>query len=867
MLLDKPVPGPIKPLLQKLGIAEADVLVCTDADLDLRGDYAQQWLLLTKQRVLVFAVDGDTARLLREVAVADITRVWTQSRVGSSFFEVEIKEVRRELIRYTNSNAGKFATIGKKIKDLMAGREVVITPADGRDVRRCVKCGRMLPEGGTVCPACIKKGAMMLRVLKLMAPYWPLAVALLAVMFASMGLGLFTPQLTRALVDGVLKTEGKEEQAEASRPGDAEGQVGPAGGDPAAAVPAAPEEQPAAEAAAATESREDDGAGISDESGSSEEKHKPLPSWFLWLQRSTRRVRAMLFGVTVEQEADPLSGRLRLSLLALLVGLVVMMAVGRLGIGLLNARLGTRISNRVTYDMRARVVGRLQQLSVRYHDMHQPGMLMTRAIHDVEELGGFVSQVTSGFLYSLFMMASAALIVFALNWQLATWALIPTPFVMATTYIYYRYVRPRQRRFYDARSKLSDVVLAFLAGQRVVKAFAQEHRENERFNSYSGRYRRSRVRMDVASGTYSAFAGWFFTLGSPFVWWIGGAAVIRGEMTAGELLAFFGYLGMLYGPMSTLAGMNRWLTAFSTQVHRVFEVLDTQPEIERSEKAQPMKIRGNIHYDHVTFGYDHYNPVLHNVDLTIREGEMIGLVGHSGSGKTTFISLLCRFYDAGEGSIKIDGVDVRNIRVEDLRGQIGLVLQEPFLFRGTIADNIAYGVPHAKPEAILEAARAANAHDFITRSQDGYDTRLGESGSGLSGGERQRMSIARALLYNPRILILDEATSSVDTVTEREIQKALDVLVKGRTTIAAAHRLSTLQNCDRIVVFEGGYLREIGTHDELMARKGIYYRMVMIQTQLTKHKESVDDLTELTKEAKQAETEEKEKNKDTDKER
>lgn len=843
MKLKKPVPDPVGKILESLQIRPDDVLICTESDLDYLGGYAEHWLVLTRERLVVAAVDREGGHLVRDIPVKEITQVWTDSRVGSSFLEVQVGGVRREVIRYTNTHASKFATVSKKIRDLVAGREVVITPSDERDVRRCPNCDRMLPEGSSVCPACVKKGAMFRRVMRLMAPYWYLAASLVVVMLIGMGLSMFMPQITRVLMDEVLAPE-RSEKEQQGKGQDIQSASDKQVGD---AEQLADGERPAERLAPGASEQPTEGVEGVDKKEKSEDGEGP-PSWFGFLKEATRGLRARMFHLRPEQERDRRDPMLRRSLLALIVGILVLWQLATTGIGLINAQLGTRISNRITYDMRGKVLSRLQQLSVRYHDMNQPGNLMTRVVHDVEDMGGFVSHVTNGFLHGIIMMAFAAVWIFWENAYLALWALIPAPFVLCSTYIYYRYVRPRQFRFYDSRSKLSDVVLASLSGQRVVKAFAQEERELDRFDQYSNRYRSSRIRMDVASATYSTLAGYFFMIGSPIVYWIGGQQVVGGDMTIGKLMAFFGYLGMLYGPMSTLTMLNRWLTQFSTQAHRVFEVMDTEPEIERAPDAVPLRIRGNIEFDHVTFGYDPYNPVLKNITLSIREGEMIGLVGHSGSGKSTFISLLCRFYDPTEGSIRIDGVDLRKIRVSDLRGQIGLVLQEPYLFRGTIAENIAYGRPKASPDAVLEAARAANAHDFITRFADGYDTRLGESGSGLSGGERQRVSIARALLYNPRILILDEATSSVDTVTEREIQKALDVLVKGRTTIAAAHRLSTLQNCDRIVVFEDGYIREEGTHEELMEKKGIYYRMVMIQSQLARQKETVDELTELQKE-------------------
>ncbi len=293
---------------------------------------------------------------------------------------------------------------------------------------------------------------------------------------------------------------------------------------------------------------------------------------------------------------------------------------------------------------------------------------------------------------------------------------------------------------------------------------------------------------------------------------------------------------MFYAPISALSMFSNWVTGFLSGGQRIFEILDSSSSL--PEAANPVRlpgIRGAVEFRNVTFGYDPYTPVIKGVSFSIEPGQFVGIVGKSGSGKTSIVNLICRFYDVQQGQVLIDGTDVRDLNQSALQRQVGLVLQDPFLFRGTIAENIAYGRPDASLIDIMDAARAANAHEFITRRAAAYDTRLGENGAGLSGGERQRISIARALLCNPRILILDEATSSVDTESEQEIQKALAHLCKGRTTIAIAHRLSTLKNSDRIVVVDDGRVAECGTHDELMAMEnGIYHKLVRIQTELTK---------------------------------
>ena len=343
---------------------------------------------------------------------------------------------------------------------------------------------------------------------------------------------------------------------------------------------------------------------------------------------------------------------------------------------------------------------------------------------------------------------------------------------------------------------------------------------------------RSRLQVDLAWSKFYPLISFAFGAGGLIIWYAGGNAVLADKITLGTLVAFLSYLGMFYGPLSNLTHISQALNRFLTISQRTFEILDEEPQQEVSHPVHKPNIGGRIEFDKVTFGYDPYYPVIRDVSFSVEPGEMIGVVGHSGAGKTTLVNLLCRFYDVTRGTIRIDGEDIRDLSIEQIRKQIGMVLQTPFLFRGTLAENIAYGKPDATLPEILRAAKAANAHDFIARLPEGYDTIVGEGGTGLSGGERQRISIARAVLHNPRILILDEATSSVDTETERQIQGALNELVKGRTTIAIAHRLSTLYNADRILVLNHGRLEEQGPPRQLMDSKGVFYNLVQMQTQL-----------------------------------
>ena len=502
------------------------------------------------------------------------------------------------------------------------------------------------------------------------------------------------------------------------------------------------------------------------------------------------------------------------------------------GLGVL--RLQSYVGTQITYDMRRRVFARLMDLSIDYFDRYNVGQLISRVQGDTEQMKGFIQQLTTGFFQQIIMVIAVGTMLFTMDWSLALWTLLPTPLVAGSAVFFWKRVYPRYYKVWDSNSKLAGVLNTILSGMRVVKAFAQEPREINRFDRSNSYVRNSFRSVEYTVAKFNPMMGFIFQLGGLIVWFTGGTKVIHHEITLGQQIAFIGYLWMFYQPLTQLTQLTNWLTGFLTATHRTFEILDTPIQIAEAEKPiRVPEMQGRIVFDKVTFGYDRHQPILKNVSFEIKPGERIGVVGKSGSGKTTIINLLSRFYDIEQGRISIDGVDIREMSKNDLRGQIGVVLQEPFLFRGTIYDNLTYGLAETTPEDVVAATKAANAHDFIMRQPLGYDTYIGERGAGLSGGERQRISIARALLYNPRILILDEATSSVDTESEKLIQDALLRITKGRTTIAIAHRLSTLKNSDRIFVVNRGEIIESGTHDELMTLQGTYYKLVKIQTELS----------------------------------
>lgn len=520
--------------------------------------------------------------------------------------------------------------------------------------------------------------------------------------------------------------------------------------------------------------------------------------------------------------------RMLLWVVLTLAGVQVMRAL----VNVANGRLGARVGTAITADMRNRLVDHLQQLSISYYDRQQVGSLVGRVAYDTESLHGFIHQLTGGFLFQLLLVVGVGIVMFSMDPALALFALLPAPLVIAGTLVFWRYVYPLHYRLWDASSKQAGMLSGLLAGIRVVKAFGQEQREMSRFDQTSGTLRSSRLRLDRGMATFNPFMSIIFQLGGWLIWFVGGRYVLRGQMTLGELMAFFGYLWMFYGPLATLTQFTNWLTQFVTQAHRIFEILDTPSMLPDPASPVPLpRIEGRVTFEEVTFGYTAHTPVIRNMSFEIQPGEFIGIVGRSGSGKSTLINLMCRFYDVNEGRVLIDGVDVRDVQKTELRRQIGVVLQEPFLFRGSIWENFTYGLPDAPPEGVIAASKAANCHDFILKHPHAYDTWVGERGAGLSGGERQRVSIARVLLTDPRILILDEATSSIDAESEASIQQALSELTRGRTTLAIAHRLSTLRHATRIMVLDNGRLAEFGTHDELIAHDGLYGHLVRLQGQ------------------------------------
>jgi len=505
--------------------------------------------------------------------------------------------------------------------------------------------------------------------------------------------------------------------------------------------------------------------------------------------------------------------------------------VGRAVFTWIRSYLLAFLGQRVVADIRSAAYRHLQQLSIGFYDRRQTGQLMSRLTHDTGHIQDFVADYLQEVIIQSFTIIIIAVFLFSMSPWLAWLALLPIPFLLFTVTVIRNNVKLHHHSSRRRMGSMNAVLADAISGIRVVKAFAQEEREIERFDQRNEGFTQISIATARVRSAYVATFTLFIALGYVLVFFFGGKAAIAGALSVGTYIAFISFLWQFYGPVGMISNMYERFQFALTAGERVFELLDTAPEVSREHKPEAIKpVAGAIKFDQVTFGYGIGGPILRDISLEVAPGEMIGLVGRTGAGKTTLINLICRFYDPDRGAIYGDGKDLRDYDLSAWRSQIGMVLQEPFLFHGTIAENISYGRPEANEREIIEAARAANAHDFIMSFPDAYDTQVGERGVRLSGGERQRISIARAILHDPKILILDEATSAVDTETELLIQEAISRLVANRTTFAIAHRLSTLRHAHRIVVIAEGGIAEIGSHDELLHRSGIYARLIAAQT-------------------------------------
>lgn len=687
------------------------------------GAFDEVWVAADQDSIFVWDQNGWTTYPISEIETVEL-----QAYVGNGSLIAKVRGEFHTLVRFSNTHARKMGVVVKVINKLIANETV--SDEDFQDDERlqaCPTCGRPFPDRRRqVCPKCMDRRALTLRVFSFFAGYGPHMAGIIFFMLAGTALNLFTPYINgRILFDEVLSPEGKY------------------------------------------------------------------------------------------------AGQL-IPVLLLMAGVQLLSLAFSIGHQWINAKMTAQ----VIAGLKARVFDAMQRLHLGFFTSKQTGGLMVRVNSDAGNLQYFFHDGFPYFIVNSIQIIGIVGTMMALNWRLAVLLLVPVPIML----YFMKWAFPRLWRLFSKRHRtqrsLTAVVNDALTGVRVVKAFGREEQEIERF----GR-RNDDVFAITRQTGYFTSALWptmtlLINLGGLIVWGVGGWDVLDGRLSLGTLITFTLYVGMLYGPLEFMTHIVDWWTNCINSAQRIFEILDSVPDVLEKPDAKSLKpIKGDVELRDVHFGYEPNKPVLKGISFHAKAGEVIGIVGRSGAGKSTLANLISRLYDVDKGAILIDGVDVRDVKLQDLRDQIGMVLQDTYLFHGTVAENIAYSKPDATAEEIIQAAKIANAHDFIMRLSDGYETVIGHRGQNLSGGERQRISIARAILHNPRILILDEATASVDTETERQVQEALERLVQGRTTFSIAHRLSTLRNADRLIVIDKGELVEIGTHEELDAAQGVYHKL------------------------------------------
>lgn len=545
-----------------------------------------------------------------------------------------------------------------------------------------------------------------------------------------------------------------------------------------------------------------------------------------------------LYRIVVDEvnKGDTPDMELFFTIAAVIIGLSVLISL----VDGFRWKIDVRLSVNFIRDLRKELFDKIQMISMRSFARRTSGDIIRRVSDDANALKNFLTGQGKAMILNVVALITISVIALSVNWRLALLVLVPMPVAAILAQKIMRKINGLYGRWWRKVCNSSKYLNDIISGQRVVKSYGSEERETERYTDISGEVAYSYSKAECTWYLLYPILRYILAAGEMLMLYFGASMVLDFRITLGEFVQFTGYASMLYGPMEWLMQLPRALSQAMVSAGKIFEIIDEPIDLDDHENAVNMDIKGDITFENVSFGYTAYNPVLKNISCDIKQGEMIGIVGHSGVGKSTMINLLMRLYDPTSGSVKIDGVDLRDIKAESLHQKLGVVLQETFLFNGTVFENIAYAKPDATFEDVVRAAKIADAHDFVTRIPDGYNTYVGEKGYSLSGGERQRVAIARAILRDPKILILDEATASLDTQTEKQIQTALNRLIKGRTTIAIAHRLSTLSSADRLIVLDKGRVAEIGTHTELMGRKGVYYRLVMAQRTTAAIKEAVN---------------------------
>lgn len=752
--------------LLKYEIKKEDILYKANADYDEEFRFVQNYLVLTKDRLVFvcypYELQGeysfggyaghkmghtleDAEPLLRVYLLSDVEKLEIIREVSGGALMGKIGEQETFLCRFSNSKMSEMERLCKNLEKIKKGEEVKEEDILGKKKHECCpKCGTLYPDQERkICPKCMDKKSLFLRVMKYFFKY----KARLAVMFVCYvligALNLAWPYLSGTfLYDKVLNKD--------------------------------PE--------------------------------------------------LMAF-------ADSFGGKFTIILLFAVLTMVVTKLIIQ-GLGMLHGAMTARIVPEVVAEMKEEIFNSMGKLSISFYNSRQTGALMTRVLDDAGEVTGFFVDGLPYIFTNAFTIIATCVIMFSIHPWLALAALFLLPFLTIQSYR----MLPRLWTFYGKRHRasrrLNSQLNDSITGARVVKAFGQQEQELKRLGKGNRGVREAELDVMKYDNKFNALYAIVENLSSFIVWGLGSAIILSGSnLEFGMLVTFAGYVTQLQGPLDFFSYVFRWMTDCLNSSQRMFEIMDAVPEVKEAlEPVRPEHIDGKIELSHVTFGYEPHKPVLKDISFTVEAGQMLGIVGRSGAGKSTLVNLISRLYDPDEGTIKIDDIDIKQMGFKELRQSIAMVSQETYIFMGTVAENIAYARPEATRREIIDAARRAAAHDFICKMPQGYDTIIGSAGRSLSGGEKQRISMARAILANPRILILDEATSAVDTETELAIQESLEQLVQGRTTLSIAHRLSTLRNADRLVVVDDGKITEEGTHAELIEKKGTYYKLMELQT-------------------------------------
>ncbi len=856
------------------------------SDLLPDGSYGEATLEMDGERLRVFEARGGIA----ELPLARVQFVQCREYVGNGELVAELRDGPRQvLLRYTKTLSARFEevaeTINRELTDAASGEDENERPRGGGGSGekvfsyRCPNCGYPLRYQGDACPKCVNIRSVLLRLAGYLYPYWKEALFGLLLALSLAAIQMVPGILLQRLIDGPLRLPLAPSAADlellAERPLEDRFENQAAYEFYRAREPEIPIE-------ILRGSAERGRIAVADMRGYlADRRHFATSQAHELAYRNM--LRADQFGqreepVTADEvgrhidlvATDRISGEARIWAFYLGVDLRDLLAAGasapigrdeviaairpsRLGkvAALVTALLSAFVlrsliiwarSNimgglgaKLMHDIRSHLYRALQRLSLSFYDQEHSGHIMSRVNEDTNVLRNFVATGFQQVIIDVLTILVLSVVMLSFHWRLALLTLLPVPVIALGTYCFAKRARNIYRRIRRKAANLLKTVQETVAGVHVVKSFAQEDREIEIFGADNRAHRDTTVESVRLLSVFQPTMIFLTGIGMLIIYSYGSYLVVDGVLSVGVLVMFNAFLAQFYGPVQQLSHLTDTFQRAAVSSERIFNIIDAPSEVEDAEDAvELLEVAGRIRFDHVDFVYEKGERILHGIDFEALPGEVIGLVGQTGAGKSTIVKLLARFYDPTGGRILLDGRDLRQLQMKSLRRNIGMVLQETYLFTGSLRDNIAYANPQAGLDQVIAAARAANAHDFIMNLPDGYDTRVGERGVGLSGGEKQRISIARAILKDPAILILDEATSSVDTATEAMIQQALERLMRGRTTFAIAHRLSTLQNADRLVVLRNGEIAEIGTHEELLAREsGIYRNLVEIQDLLS----------------------------------